>query len=154
MATIGIRIPRRFSPPSPVCSTTQPRSYSHPKPLTLGIRFGETAKAYPFPTMEYRSRHKRCSRGQCHSRRLLRPESNMQYPLIGRLTVRPSHLKKRFPRDTVYPFLLRDQETGSTWNLKGEAIAGPMQNKTLQQLPAHNAFWFAWATFWQNTGIY
>ncbi|MCY3869810.1 MAG: DUF3179 domain-containing (seleno)protein, partial [Gemmatimonadetes bacterium] len=62
--------------------------------------------------------------------------------------------EKTLPRDTVYPFLLRDKETGSTWNLKGETIAGPLQNKTLEQLPSHNAFWFAWATFWQNTGIY
>jgi len=49
---------------------------------------------------------------------------------------------------------IRDRETNTTWNLKGEAVAGSLQGKRLQQLPSHNAFWFAWATFWQNTGIY
>jgi hypothetical protein len=33
-----------------------------------------------------------------------------------------------------------------------ETIAGPLEGKKLTQAPAHNAFWFARATFWQNTG--
>ena len=52
------------------------------------------------------------------------------------------------------PFMLRDQETGSQWNMRGEAVAGPLQGKRLTQVPAHNAFWFAWATFWQDSQIY
>jgi hypothetical protein len=53
-----------------------------------------------------------------------------------------------------YPFLMRDQETGSIWNLKGEAIEGTLKDKRLTPVPAHNAFWFAWSTFWQNTGVF
>ncbi|MDP6777248.1 MAG: DUF3179 domain-containing (seleno)protein [Candidatus Latescibacteria bacterium] len=52
------------------------------------------------------------------------------------------------------PFVLKDRETGSIWNLQGEALQGPLAGKQLKQLPAHNGFWFAWATFWQNTGVY
>ncbi len=54
----------------------------------------------------------------------------------------------------IYPFLMRDQETGSIWNLKGEAVEGTLKGKRLSQVPAHNAFWFAWTTFWQNTGVF
>ncbi len=53
-----------------------------------------------------------------------------------------------------YPFLLKDKETETTWNLKGEGISGPHQGKQLTQVAAHNAYWFAWSTFWQNTGVY
>ena len=54
----------------------------------------------------------------------------------------------------VYPFLMVDAETGSTWDLLGRAIGGEMKGIQLEQVPAHNAYWFAWATFWQNTGVY
>ncbi|GEM_PF-1774539 len=51
-------------------------------------------------------------------------------------------------------FLMKDKETGSTWNVKGEAVDGPLKGKTLQQIPAHNAMWFAWLAFWGNTEVY
>jgi hypothetical protein len=41
----------------------------------------------------------------------------------------------------------KDAETGSTWDILGEAIAGPMKGKTLTALPHHDTFWFAWAAF-------
>jgi hypothetical protein len=55
---------------------------------------------------------------------------------------------------STYPFMMRDRETGSTWNLKGRAVDGPLEGAQLAQLPSHNGFWFAWGTFWQNMGIY
>lgn len=51
-------------------------------------------------------------------------------------------------------FTLKDKETGSTWNIKGEAIDGPLKGKALEQVPAHNAMWFAWLAFWGNTEVY
>ncbi len=53
-----------------------------------------------------------------------------------------------------YPFMLKDRETESIWDLKGQAVSGELSGSQLTQVPAHNAFWFAWVTFWQNTGIY
>ena len=52
-----------------------------------------------------------------------------------------------------FPFLLRDVQTSTTWDLLGRGIEGPHAGKRFTQVPANNAFWFAWATFWQNTGI-
>lgn len=36
-----------------------------------------------------------------------------------------------------------DQETGSTWDLAGRAIAGPLQGEQLPPVPARTSYWFA-----------
>jgi len=40
-----------------------------------------------------------------------------------------------------------DQETGSVWDILGEAIVGPLAGTRLASLPHHDTFWFAWAAF-------
>jgi len=40
-----------------------------------------------------------------------------------------------------------DQETGSEWDILGEAITGPLAGTRLVSLPHHDTFWFAWAAF-------
>ena len=50
--------------------------------------------------------------------------------------------------------LFRDKETGSVWNLRGEAVAGELEGTHLRQLPAYSAYWFAWSSFWPNTSIW
>jgi len=48
----------------------------------------------------------------------------------------------------------RDRETGSVWNLLGQAIKGPLAGKELRAVPHVDAFWFAWAAFHPATSIY
>jgi hypothetical protein len=48
----------------------------------------------------------------------------------------------------------RDRETGSTWNLGGEAVAGPLEGTRLEKLQHGNHFWFAWAAFRPDTEIW
>ena len=48
----------------------------------------------------------------------------------------------------------RDTETGSIWNLKGEAVDGPLQGGRLLQIPAYSAYWFTWASFWPHTSVW
>jgi hypothetical protein len=43
--------------------------------------------------------------------------------------------------------LFLDNETGSTWDIFGDAIDGPMAGSSLVPLPHHDTFWFAWAAF-------
>lgn len=50
--------------------------------------------------------------------------------------------------------LLLDEETGSAWNLFGEAIDGELAGTELQQLVAAPHFWFAWAAFHPETAVY
>jgi hypothetical protein len=40
-----------------------------------------------------------------------------------------------------------DTETGSTWDILGVAVDGPLMGKSLESIPHHDTFWFAWAAF-------
>ena len=48
----------------------------------------------------------------------------------------------------------RDRETGSTWNLAGRAVSGPLEGVRLEPLQHGNHFWFAWAAFRPETEIW
>ena len=47
-----------------------------------------------------------------------------------------------------------DAETGSTWDITGRAVEGPLAGATLEPLNHGDHFWFAWAAFVPNTGIW
>ncbi len=46
-----------------------------------------------------------------------------------------------------------DDQTGSTWNVVGQAVAGPLQGEQLQAVSHLDTFWFAWATYRPGTVI-
>jgi hypothetical protein len=50
--------------------------------------------------------------------------------------------------------VLRDEQTGSTWNLWGEATEGPLAGQRLFRTLAAPHFWFAWAAFYPETAVY
>jgi hypothetical protein len=50
--------------------------------------------------------------------------------------------------------LIQDAQTGSTWNIFGTATAGELSGNQLKQEFAFPHFWFAWAAFQPETGIY
>jgi Protein of unknown function (DUF3179) len=47
-----------------------------------------------------------------------------------------------------------DEETGSTWNIAGQATDGRLAGSQLEPLVHANHFWFAWAVFRPDTRIY
>ncbi|MGH2538267.1 MAG: DUF3179 domain-containing protein, partial [Candidatus Promineifilaceae bacterium] len=49
---------------------------------------------------------------------------------------------------------IKDEETGSTWDVFGQAIAGPLAGRALAPLAHGDPFWFAWAAFKPDTIIY
>ena len=49
--------------------------------------------------------------------------------------------------------LFRDQESGSTWDIFGNALDGPLAGSSLIRLPHHDTFWFAWAAFVPNSEL-
>ncbi|MFQ5674282.1 MAG: DUF3179 domain-containing protein [bacterium] len=53
-----------------------------------------------------------------------------------------------------FPFTFQDAETGSTWNVLGEAIEGPLSGTKLKRTLSYNAYWFAWATFFNDAVIF
>ncbi len=47
-----------------------------------------------------------------------------------------------------------DDETGSSWNLDGVAIAGSLQGEKLSQPKSYVAYWFAWSAFNRATELW
>lgn len=49
--------------------------------------------------------------------------------------------------------VILDDQTGSEWNLLGQAVAGELQGKNLEPIVHVNHFWFAWQAFFPDTKI-
>ncbi|MHA2225453.1 MAG: DUF3179 domain-containing protein [Candidatus Hodarchaeales archaeon] len=49
--------------------------------------------------------------------------------------------------------IFQDQ-TGTSWNMLGEAITGELEGEKLEQIPSFNAFWFASTAFFPEAGIF
>ena len=47
-----------------------------------------------------------------------------------------------------------DEETGSSWNLLGQALSGELQGQHLTPVVHDNTLWFAWAAFKPETRIF
>jgi len=47
-----------------------------------------------------------------------------------------------------------DDETGSRWNILGEATEGPLVGRRLDPIVAINHFWFSWVAFQPETRVY
>lgn len=48
---------------------------------------------------------------------------------------------------------LRDIQTGSTWNILGQAVAGPLAGTSLAPIAHVDTFWFVWAVFLPHTRL-
>jgi hypothetical protein len=48
----------------------------------------------------------------------------------------------------------RDRETGSRWNILGQAVAGPLAGSALEPVAHGDYFWFAWAAFRPDTRVW
>jgi hypothetical protein len=49
---------------------------------------------------------------------------------------------------------VRDVNTGSTWDIFGNALSGPLAGKKLTPVIAVNHLWFSWAAFRPDTRVY
>jgi hypothetical protein len=49
---------------------------------------------------------------------------------------------------------ITDEQTGSEWNVLGEAISGELEGRQLTPVVSINHFWFSWAAFRPETRIY
>ncbi len=131
------------------------------KDMAMGVRFGEMVKAYPFLAMHDEDVINDVIAEGARQHPILvvhYRDAQLAIPFSREITVNGQATTLSFERVnstlSAYPFLLKDKETGTTWNLKGEGVTGTHQDKKLTQLPSHNGFWFAWGTFWQNLGIH
>jgi hypothetical protein len=47
----------------------------------------------------------------------------------------------------------RDDQTGSTWNVLGEAVEGPLAGERLDGVEHVDTFWFAWSSYQPETAV-
>jgi hypothetical protein len=47
-----------------------------------------------------------------------------------------------------------DEQTGSEWNVLGEAVAGELEGEELEPVTSIDHFWFSWAAFRPDTRVY
>lgn len=47
-----------------------------------------------------------------------------------------------------------DEQTGSTWNLLGQATGGELEGTQLTRLTSTDHFWFSWAAFYPETNVW
>jgi hypothetical protein len=47
-----------------------------------------------------------------------------------------------------------DAETGSTWTILGQAVAGPLEGTQLETVVHRNEFWFAWQAFFGADNLF
>lgn len=60
-------------------------------------------------------------------------------------------------RDLTFRFedgRILDEQTGSEWNVLGQAVSGELRGMQLQPVVAINHFWFSWAAFKPDTRIF
>lgn len=50
--------------------------------------------------------------------------------------------------------IIKDEQTGSSWNILGHATEGPLAGQTLNPIVHGDHFWFAWAAFRPETMIF
>ena len=67
--------------------------------------------------------------------------------------------RRRVAGDRSLIFELRnglpvDKETATVWSFDGVAELGRLHGTRLVEIPGVPAFWFAWATFFPNTGLF
>lgn len=73
---------------------------------------------------------------------------------VGQTAAFESAIDGRTLRFEVAGDGFRDGETGSTWNLAGQATDGPLAGARLKSIPHGNHFWFAWVVFRPDTEVW
>ena len=123
------------------------------KDLVLGVDLVGAAKAYPFQVMAGQGAINDFFAGQPV---LVTFDSLNETgaAFVRSVEGNPLHFKTA-TKNADGVLLLRDQETGSTWQaLTGRAIDGPLAGTALERLPSFYAFWFAWSDFHPETELY
>jgi hypothetical protein len=133
-------------------TTARPDPELAAKEMVLGLRHQGKSKAYPFGLMPDGS----VINDQVGGRPLLvlfDRESSTAIPYDRRVDGQTLAFYGVPPQGEL-PVEFADLETGSLWNMRGEAVSGPLQGQRLEQVPAHNAMWFAWSAHWPETELW
>ena len=132
-----------------------------PKERVVGLRIGETRRAYPWPLLE---KHRVVHDAPAGEPIVVFYQPGMLSALdqteiarsraVGATAVYSARLHGRTLAFEAISGGFRDRRTGSAWSLFGVATAGPLAGKRLTPLQHVDAFWFAWAAFNPTTTIW
>ena len=162
--------PRNYSrPPYPGYDAIEGRPFMFygelddtfpPMERIVGLKIGETAIAYPFSLFEESRVISDSAEGAdiviFYEPDTLSPFLGMfgaESPVVGSTGVYSPNLDGRKLTFKSEDYLIVDEQTGSTWNILGEAVEGPLAGSVLTPLVHTNDFWFAWRVFYPDTLI-
>ena len=132
-----------------------------PKERVAAVTIGDVAAAFPFSILQEERVVNYTLNGEdlvvffaLGTQSALDDRSIRDSRDVGATGVFDSHLdgqKLTFQADENR---IVDDQTGSAWNILGQAIEGSLTGKKLTPIVHANHFWFSWATFKPDTIIY
>ena len=119
------------------------------KEFVVGVEVGDTAVAYPFRVLN----NEPIINDRVNNTDLLVAfDPNSAASVVYDRSADGQTLTFKQGAD---PFVLIDNETGSTWELlTGTAVDGPLVGTTLNRLKSTQVFWFGWTDFHPDTQLY
>ena len=121
------------------------------KELVLGIVHDGLARAYPYLDLGDRAVVNDDVGGRAV---LVVHDADGEMAIAFDRVLGDETLSFELVEQSVFPFHVRDLETGSLWTLRGEAVEGPLAGERLSQVATYSAMWFAWASFRPGTEIF
>jgi len=121
-----------------------------PRALVIGIELGGTARAYPVDLLQ-------------RTRVLLDELNDTPIAIVTGADGRSVRVFSRRVDAQVLELVDRvgssparyvDVQTGSEWDISGDAVAGPLAGRRLERLPFISDFWFDWRTYHPSTTVY
>lgn len=114
------------------------------KALVHGIRVGFNTKVYPIE--EFGNKIEIINDEFEGEKILVAGRSDIGFAVSFNRTLEDGTVLNFSSIDQGLPLLAEDQE-GTVWNIFGEAVSGPRQGDKLTATSGYNAYWFAWADF-------
>jgi Protein of unknown function (DUF3179) len=158
----GVNPYRSYDQPlaTPFLFKGKPDSRRPPKERVVGVVIGREARAYPWPVLATRRVVDDTLGGEPivvfyqpgTLSALDEPEMARSRAIGATGVFRPTAGGKRLTFEPAGD-VIRDRETGTTWNLLGRAVSGPLAGQRLEPIPHVDAFWFAWAAFHPATAL-
>ena len=126
----------------------------------VGLNMGDTAVAYPFMLFESSPVINDSIEGTDiaiffapGTLSVFKGVMGSENPVVGSTGVYDPNLDGRKLTFKSHDGLIVDDQTGSEWNIFGEATDGPLKGSVLSPVIHANHFWFAWRVFNPDTLI-
>lgn len=145
----------------PFLFAARPDPRRPPKERVVGVKIGDTPRAYPWPVLA-RERVVHDMLGgerivvfyQSGTLSALDDERIERSRPIGATAVFSPIAGGRPLTFGAVADGFSDRETGTVWSLLGRALRGPLAGQRLRPVAHVDAFWFAWAAFHPSTTIH